>query len=205
MQNGLNPINLLDSDQGLVGNRRHMPRATGMILPDLSDPGFWKEFTVPAKDHHGQSERYWGTMLPGMSSQVAMLIQSKQLPYRTAAELQRHAIWRHLKWLELIMEQLGGSGKLQSVSSQVDAMMEILKDEEFNMDFQTTMSKTQEVVNRLIGSGDQQEAERMLWQLWDQIEQMPRGYWHDRWEREFKQRFGFIIEKKGRIIDYDGR
>ncbi len=165
----------------------------------------WREFRVPANDQKGHHERFWANCPPGMHGQVNTIIASKLFPYRSQSDLLRHAVWRHLKWLDMMAGE-----PVSSVTAQVDAILEIVKEEEFQADFQDVIDQTGQMVNRLMGSGDTDEAKRMLVLIRGQIDAMPEGHWKRRYQAEFDQRWGYSLgihsngKTTGAVIDESG-
>lgn len=140
------------------------------------------EFRVPSKDTQGHSARYWGNMQPGHAVEITEIVKSHRWPYRSDADVVRHAISRHLRWLQLLYP-------IPSVTGQVDAIMEVVREDEFMNDFQQVFSKTAESVGRHIAAGEAGMAKTMLSRIEQHISDMPDGDWRDKYMREFKQRF----------------
>ena len=157
------------------------------------------EFIVPANDNNGHSSRFWFRASPQMDRQVSQYVEGRQFPYRTKGDLLRHALWRHLHWLN----DLGG---ISSVNTQVDLIIDLMRDEELSSDFLTVFEKLSRQINNKIGSGAKGEAIRMILMVKEHIKGMPDGYWRDRYVQELERNFGHLVagsEKAslGRIED----
>lgn len=146
------------------------------------------EFRIPASDMQGHSARHYFRTIPQMTRVVAMLVDSKKFPYRTKGDLLRHALHRHVKWLEK-------QDKVKSVSGQVNAIVELMRDEEMNSDFMLVFDKLAQRISVHLASGSLGEATRLLRVVQDHIKQMPDGYWRDRYNTQFKSKFGHLIKR----------
>jgi len=145
------------------------------------------EFRVPATDTRGHTNRMYFRCQPGHSHQVVVCIESKRYPYRTKGDLLRHAMARHLRWLEVL-------APIPSVTAEVDAILDIMRDEEFNNEFQLVFEKLSERINSHMGQGAVGEARRLLLQVQGRIGRMPDGYWKDKYHKEIDDRWGHIIK-----------
>ena len=85
-----------------------------------------KDFLVPASDVRGHSARLQFRVHPGHAQQIDSVVAAKHFPYRSRGDLYRHALTRHLKWLEAI-----GADGIPSVIQHVEVIMEIVRAEEF--------------------------------------------------------------------------
>ena len=86
-------------------------------------------FRIPASDAKGHSIRKYFRVMPVLSNAMGIIMSSKAFPYKTEAELIRHAIMRHIKWLESI-------GDIPSVSGMADAANEVLIQEQMFEEYQ---------------------------------------------------------------------
>lgn len=172
---------------------------TNMTMPPIPDPDTGisltqfleerdldREFRVPASDQKGHNERFQFRAPSAMLRQLDIVVRHGGLPYRFPAEVVRHALLRHYKWLESI-------SPVPSVSSQLAAIMEVVQDEEFASEFQVMFNKVAERVNARMGEGDAVGARGLLYRIWSHIEEMPHGEWKEKYMTEFKKRFGHII------------
>ena len=75
-------------------------------------------FRVPASDAKGHSISKSFRVMPVLSNAMSVMLNSRAFPYKKESELIRHALVRHIKWLESI-------GDVPSVSGEVEAMAEI--------------------------------------------------------------------------------
>jgi len=145
------------------------------------------EFRIGASDTKGHSARHWFRCIPMMARQVEQIIQSKKFPYRTKGDLLRHALHKHIRWLVDIEPMV-------TVSGQVDAILEIMRDEEMNSDFALVFEKMGERINQHMASGSHREATRLLLTIKSCIDEMPEGFWQDRYQNKIKERFGNLLK-----------
>jgi hypothetical protein len=147
------------------------------------------EFHVPASDHHGHSERPHIRVPAGMLQQVRNAANSAAFPYRKGeyGMVIRHAIMRHLKWLETL-------SPIPSVTRQVEAIEEIVKEDEFQSQFDTVFATLQKQVHIHTNNGRAAMAKSLLKRVAGKVQQMPAGDWADMYEQEFDRRFGNVLE-----------
>lgn len=145
------------------------------------------QFRVPAKDTKGHSERVWCRLQPGHARQISTIVEQRVFPYRQKADLIRHAIVRHLRWLESL-------APIPSVMSEVDLIMDIMREDEFATDFRRVLNTLGERIATHVAQGSEGEARRLLLKALKHVENMPDGYWRDRYKEE-------IIQKHGKFLD----
>jgi len=145
------------------------------------------EFIIPASDTKGHSARHWFRCIPAMARQVEQIIQSKNFPYRTKGDLLRHALHRHMTWLSSVEPMV-------TVSGQVGAMLEVMRDEEMNNDFALVFEKMGERITQHLSTNSQREAARLVITVQSCINEMPDGFWKDRYQRQIKERYGSLLE-----------
>lgn len=147
------------------------------------------EFRIPASDVKGHNARQWFRCIPSMARQVEQILQSRQFPYRTKGDLLRHALHRHVRWLTSI------EPVLKSISQQVDSMLEILRDEEMNNDFRVVFDRLAGRIDQYMSEGSQVEAIRLLMIIKSHIDDMPDGFWRDRYNKHLKKNYGDLLKK----------
>lgn len=148
----------------------------------------WRGFRVPSKDHHGHSERVWTSIQPGHARMLATIQGTKYYPYRVVGDIIRHAIDRHIRWLE-------GIQAVPSVTAQVDAIMELLREDEFATDFRTLFDKLQTQVQIYVGLGANPEAMTLVKKVEEFVDGMPdEDPWKERYVNELKARFGHLLQ-----------
>jgi len=130
-----------------------------------------------------------------MARQVEQVVQSKQFPYRTKGDLFRHALHQHMRWLQTLED-------VPSVSGQVDAILEIMRDEEFSNDFMTVFEKLNTRISGHVSNGADGEARRLILMVQRHIAEMPDGYWKSRYQKELKSKYGKLLGSGGAGLGY---
>ncbi len=144
------------------------------------------EFRVAATDNKGHTVRVFFRAQPGHAHELEVIKASKKFPYRTKGDILRHAFVRHLRWLHNL-------APIPSVLAEVDAILEIAREEEFAADFQLVFEKAGDVVARHLGRGSIGEARRFVLKVMEHIDRMPPGYWRDRYKKEAQEKWGGIL------------
>ena len=146
------------------------------------------EFRVAASDTKGHSARNWFRCVPALARVVDQFVQSKKFPYRTKGDLLRHALSRHIKWLETL-------APVKSVTIEVDALLDIMRDEEFASDFSSVFDKLGERVSSHMSGGSAGEARRLLLVTLKHIDNMPEGHWKKKYQMEGESKYGHILKR----------
>ncbi|MBA7694257.1 hypothetical protein ES703_102864 [subsurface metagenome] len=145
------------------------------------------EFRISAQDKKGHSARRWFRLQPGHDSMIDEIVAKRIFPYRTASDLIRHAVKRHLDWLETLEP-------IPSITKQVDIILDLMRQEEFQRDFQTVMDKLREQAWAYQRNGSQGEAERLINDTYQKILAMPIGYWRERYLEQLRKEFGPMVK-----------
>jgi hypothetical protein len=164
----------------LVAPKDERPKPTEVVGLDPA------QFRVPASDAKGHSLRFFFRAQPGHGKALESIIQSKKFPYRTKGDMLRHAFVRHLRWLDSIEH-------VPSVTAEVDAIMEVMRDDEFASDFAAVFEKVGQRISSHVGNGAMGEARRLLLTIMTHVRRMPDGYWRDKYDSEIRERYGHIL------------
>lgn len=175
-----------DRDGGNGGNGTSGSASNVIDFPAGDRP----DFRVPAADTQGHSERVWFRCQPGHAQAVSAIIQSQRWPYRTKGDLLRHALSRHLKYLASAADL-----PIKSLLLRVDAIMDLLRDEEMNHEFMGVFETLGTRVACHLGNGGEGEARRLIAGIQRQVDSMPDGYWRDKYARELQTRYGHLLEQ----------
>ena len=174
------------------------PQDLGPPGSPLSEPGFNPEdFRVPANDTNGHSEREWFRIQPGHDRQIDTIVGGRVFPYRSKGDLIRHAVVRHLAWLETL-------APIPSVTRQVDAIIEIIREEEFNSDFKDVFERLAERVGSYMSQGQVSQARSIVSRVKNNIDRMPAGLWRDQYLAEINSRWGSLFEMNTGVADLIG-
>lgn len=153
------------------------------------------EFRIPAQDDGGQSELVSFRCPPDWVEHLEKTLTSSQFPYRSRGDLVRHALARHIDWLN-------GLQQSASVPSRVVLMQEILREEQDALDYCHIFSKLKEVVAGILaGPGGMEEARRLVRDIWKHIQKMTPGYWQTRYSQELQAKFGEFFDAAEQELD----
>lgn len=147
-------------------------------FPGDLDPA---QFRVSGTDSKGHTARVWANIQPMHVNTLDILLQSAKFPYRTRGDLIRHALIRHIHWLEGIHQPLN------SVTGAIDAMNAMLRDAEFRAEFVEMIGKIVKQVEGLVSEDDIPAARRLLLGIMRSVSTMPDGYWKDKYEKTLKE------------------
>jgi hypothetical protein len=146
------------------------------------------EFRVPASDEKGHDRRLTIRLHPGYTTQLAKILESKWFPYETTHQIVRHALKRHLEWLETLAPITG------SVLHRTNAILELLVEEEEQDKFQEVITKTERQVGTYLGSGRVQRARSLVKRVLDQVNEMPESQWKDQYQQELNHKFAYLLK-----------
>ena len=138
------------------------------------------KFRIPASDARGHNVRRSLRIQPVLWMAISTLVNSKYFPYKDNSEFIRHAIVRHIRWLESI-------GEVPSVSGQVEAANAILSQDQINEEFQETFISLRNRITDYRGRGHLQEARKLVSQMRASFDRMPDGYWKDQYKRQLEE------------------
>jgi hypothetical protein len=153
-----------------------------------------EDFVIPAQDTKGHSERAYCRVPPGFLRDMKVIISSRRFPFRTMGDIQRLAI-------KLVIELLKELEPIPSVSGQVDAIIRIVRDEEFHQEFLGAFEQVGKTINRYMGEGQEPQARRMLVMVRDEIKQMPKGYWRTKYWKELNAKYAHLMRGAGMKLD----
>jgi hypothetical protein len=147
------------------------------------DPSAW---IINARDKNGHYERQWVNVMPAHHAQIAIILASKKFPYRSAGDLLRHAIVRHLQYLDAMEE-------FPSVTRQADLLNENLVFEQLQHECLATIEGTARIVAQHMSTGEPHEAARFVRKQMAIIAKMPDGFWKSRYTSEMNRRFAQLL------------
>ena len=145
-----------------------------------------REYIVPASDGKGHSDRVWLRIQSGHDRQMSMVLNSKFFPYRSKGDLIRHAIVRHLRWLE-------DQNPVSSVTAQVDSILEMMREEEFNAEFKEVISRLEEQVSHYLASSQVGRAKSLVARVLSKVEMMPDSEWKDQYKKQITDKYSSLV------------
>lgn len=157
-------------------------------MPDPDGPDIdEREFITPAKDSEGHSQQMWVRVNPELSRHISVILHSGWFPYRSTGDVIRHALMRHIRWVESLVPIPSAFGRLMAVAR-------ILEEEEFNTAFEDSMGKLTEMVSKYIGAGQVGRAKALLGQVMNEVKQMPEDEWKEAAVKGIMDRFRGLLE-----------
>ena len=145
------------------------------------------EFLIPASDSAGHGAKVWARVPPGILRQISELIAAGIFPYKTSSDLLRHALDRHLPYLNSLEP-------LPSITGQVEAANVVIRRQIHQQEFTTTMADLNRAVEACVKEGALGEARRLVSQVRHALKKMPDGYWRDRYLSELRERFEHLFD-----------
>jgi len=147
-----------------------------------------EEFRVPAADTQGHTARAFFRLQPGHDRELESLSgPNSWFPYRTKGDVIRHAVQRHLQWLET-------QAPFPSITKQIDAIIEIVREEEFQAEFTQLFDAISPRVAGLLGDGQIDQARVIVGRIGRLMDDMPEGYWKNKHIDELNRRFGYLLQ-----------
>lgn len=138
------------------------------------------KFRVPASDAKGHSVPRSVRMQPVLWSAIRTIVNSHVFPYKDSSEFIRHAIVRHIHWLESI-------GDIPSVSRQVEAANEVLKEDLMNEEYEELFVSLRNRITSYRMKNHLQEARKLITKMRVLFDEMPEGYWRDQYRQQLKE------------------
>lgn len=144
---------------------------------------------VPASDTKGHNVSTSFRMPPVMKHQLGKLCQSKKFPLSTEGEIVRAAI---MKFLPDAVEKYS----VPSLLGQIEAMRTVITEEAFGRSYMDIFRKLSEEVTALLADGSADQARHVIGKVEACIGSIPDGYWKDRYVKELRTKFGYLMEKR---------
>lgn len=146
------------------------------------------EFIQPVRDTHGHVDRHTISLLPGHFVEAEKIVGSGRWPYRSWQDLLRHALHRHLRWLNTLYPQ-------PTVMGQVNMLLETLREEEYMADMEIVFEKARGVLQAHYAARREDMARDFLVRVDQHIDDMPDGMWKGRFRAEFERQLRADLER----------
>lgn len=144
-----------------------------------------------AADAKGHSARMSFRIQPQITRVMTELVHVFDEEYKEPADLIRHAIREHIRRLQDYREHIE-EDRVTSTMAQVDAMLHILEMEEQQADFDLTITRASEVIQKMFSQGAQGEVVKLISDLRKQVNIMKSDFWRDKYLNTIKARFGYM-------------
>jgi len=183
-----NPNNTTDDGEGPADRESNVKLSPNVTLSDLvSDRS---DFIIPASDEKGHSVPLSFRCSQAYSRRVAVAVNCPKFPYKTRGDLLRHALHRHLEFLDEIEPELDVD------ISGLDAVNEIINAENERIGFAKSFDNLSRSVQELSARGSQGQAKKLVLKVLRKVENMTPGYWKDSYLQDLKSRFGHLLPKE---------
>lgn len=146
------------------------------------------DFHVGPSDTKGANERIWIRCPPQLFRQIRVIVGSKKFPFRTVGDFARVAFFRLSK--ELMQYEEG----LPNYIAQIDAIRELVFQEEMSADFLAIFDSLNRVCQNFLQQNAAGQARKMVALTKHRIDGMPDGFWKEKYQSELSQRFGYLLD-----------
>jgi len=146
------------------------------------------EFIIPAHDEKEQSIPYSFRAGKRYASVISELVWSRRFPYKTPGDVYRHALDRHLKWLESIEP-----GPMRDSLAQIDIINEGIKKAEAAVAFGDSITRLEQTVTKLVSSKLRGMAVQLVYQIRKQARQIDHPLLRDLFLEQIQTRFGHLF------------
>ena len=157
------------------------------------------EFLVPVSDQFGQNERVQVRMSPQLEHAIGSAIASRMFPYKFPADLIRHAVMRHLSWLQSLEPDL----PVQTHLVQMDAINTMLTELEMIENFSAFSTRSHKLIAQILSSGDEaskRKATKLAADVRSHINQIPDDYYRDKILKEWDRQYGYLLTDGGSVL-----
>jgi len=177
------------TDEGQVPDKKpNVKLSPNVNLSDLISDR--RDFIIPASDEKGHSVPIAFRCSQAYSRRTAVAVNCTKFPYKTRGDLIRHALHRHLEFLDVIEPEL------EMDISGLDAVNEIINASNERIAFAKSFDNLSRSVQELSAKGSQGQAKKLVLRVLRKVENMSPGYWKDSYLQDLKSRFGHLLPKE---------
>lgn len=152
-------------------------------------------FVTPTRDDKGVGEPVHLSLPPIVVRHVDVLVKSNRFPYLRSADLIRHAIIRHIRWLTSIRQSIP-----RHMLVALEAMMEDCRDSEQRSRVEEVIVRIEDRVNHHLKRGETGEALRLVGILNARMENTVHDYWGTEVKKTLKKKFFEPMLKSGAVL-----
>ncbi len=146
-------------------------------------------FIIPAGDDRGHSTRLQFRCSPAYGRRIDEVVHSRKFPYKTHSDLLRHALDRHLKYLDELEPEL----KLDM--ARIDVINRIINRKREEVDFMKSIDSLAETVYFFVKKEAYQKARETLREILEKVDQIQDEYLRSSYKDEIKKRFGYLMRE----------
>lgn len=155
----------------------------------------WDDWHVPARGVRGFYANQQCKVPVPLRAALQQIADSKIFPYKSIGYIVRHALVRHVRWLRSHEKFNDPDGKIGSVVATMEAMNEIVRNEEYMEDFSAVFENLERQVKKHKERRNPDRARLIVTRAWAKIKQINDDFWRGEMEEEMKQRFGDLLKK----------
>lgn len=174
------------------------PEPGDVALPNIPPA---RQYLIPGQDTKGHAHRVYCRVMPAHYRALCALERSKAFGFRTVGDTIRWCIDYGVR--ELSMR--ANVPQSMSALAQVDAIREVLLDEQYYLEFPQMFELMTTTINRHLSAGAEGEAVRLIAIVRNQIEQMAEPYWKEKFMSELMRHYGNYIDgSRAASADFGG-
>lgn len=147
-------------------------------------------FIIPAGDDRGHSTRLQFRSSPAYGRRIDEAVHSRKFPYKTHSDLLRHALDRHLKYLDEEAPEL----KLDMAT--IDVINRIINRKREEIDFMNSIESLTQTVYDFVKKEAHQKARETLRETLEGVDQIQDEYLRNSYKDEIKKRFGYLMREE---------
>ena len=145
------------------------------------------EWHLDASDKQGHTAALHARISPQVDQRIRIIVQQRIFPYPTVTHLIRHALLRHLRWLE---RRQPGSTNI----ARLEAATRILAEEHQNQEFEKLIGDLERRVSEYAREGQFRAAYNLMYEVRSSVEGMPEGYWRTKYLAALERLFRSVPE-----------
>lgn len=149
-----------------------------------------RQYLIPGQDTKGHAHRVYCRVMPAHYRALCALERSKQFGFRTIGDVIRWCVDHGVRELTA----RGRVPQALSALAQVDAIREVLLDEQYYLEFPQLFDTMTTIINRHLSAGAEKEAVRLIAIVRHQIEQIGEEYWRTKFMEELMRHYGNYLD-----------
>lgn len=145
-----------------------------------------------------ETDKIWARLHEGYIAQVRRIVDSKRFPYRDKSDVYKHAIVRHVLWLDTLEPGAVDRGVLHQLQQEE----ELIKHEQRKIRFIKHIDLISSVVSDIMEMpGGKKRVAWLLRKLRQHIDQMEDDFYKSYYERMWMDRFGVYLDADKALAD----
>lgn len=129
-----------------------------------------------------------------MQRQLEVLRDSHRFPYETISDILRHAVVRHLEWLQAMEPDIP-----RHILNGLHAVNEVVRDSDMRIRIEETFTSLDRLILRRLDEGDRMEALRLMSVARSRITGMPESLWKSKWVESFNRKYASYLTVAGPV------